>query len=627
MSVFAALFRLDGAPMVDPVPDTAAAAIEMRGKVHWRRGRSWTLAASTLIAEPDEVDGVSIAADVRLDNRPELIASLRLHPGLSDAEVILAAYRRWGRDCARALAGDFAFVIHDARRRTIFCARDHFGVRPFYYACSERLFAAATISRFLTALPAIGDGIDEQGIADLLVGGYVDGTATLHRDILRLPPGHSLTVTDAGARIARYWHPEEVAVEDCSDAPEAFRTLFADAVARRRSRGEGVGVMLSGGLDSSSVAVQASRGFAGHGRCMPSLSMTLDSAPDWNERPFIQAVLDQGGFDPLFIDTGDHDPVAELPALLDEQEGPFVAYNATLARRIYHRARWVGLTRLLDGHGGDEVVSHGLGRLNELASRGDWRGLWRESAGIAGIYGIGRWAVMSPYLSHNRYVRYARRRLANSGFGRKDPIALPPTALVEPGLAARVGLVERHADRSLRASARHGERDLHVERLAAPQQGYGFEILDRMTAAAGVEGAYPFYDLRLVQFCLSLPSHHKLHAGQPRYVLRQAMRGLLPDKVRLRRDKYDFAPALADSLLRRRAALVNAITRDRSGLGRFVDMDVARAGLDRLFDQGRSIEGASLFATWRVLMLSTWLDRREGISGGLSDIIQREAAA
>ncbi|QEH78895.1 asparagine synthase [Sphingomonas sp. C8-2] len=624
MSCFAALFRRDGAPMAEALPDRAEAALRARGPCHWRRGRTWAMAASGPIAGAGDAT-MLVAADARLDNRRDLIAVLRLHPGSSDADVILAAYRRWDGDCVRRLAGDFAFVIRDERRGSIFCARDHFGIRPFYYTLADRLFAAAGITRFLTALPAVGDAIDEQGLADLLAGGYADGAITLHHGIRRLPPGHSLTLTEAGARIARYWHPQEVPVEERADAAEGFRALFAEAVARRRARGDGVGVMLSGGLDSSSVAVQAAQGV----RPMPSLSMMLDDTPGWNERPFIETVLGQGGFDPRFIDAADHDPVAELPELIDEQEGPFVAYNASLSRRLYRRARAAGLTRLLDGHGGDEVVSHGLGRLNELAARGDWRRLWRESAGIAGLYGVGRWSILSPYLSHNRFVRFARGRQARiqARLGWGGPAEAAGYALVEPGLAARVDLADRHADRSIKGSARHCERDVHVELLTAPQQGYAFEVLDRMGAAAGVAALYPFYDLRLVEYCLSLPSHHKLNDGLPRYVLRQAMAGLLPDPVRLRPDKYDFAPALADALLRRRAALADLAGRDRAGIGRFVDMDVARNAIGRLLDQGRAVDGASLFAAWRVLMLAVWLDHRERVSGSWTDIAEREAAA
>ncbi|KQX18097.1 MULTISPECIES: asparagine synthase-related protein [unclassified Sphingomonas] len=625
MSGFAVLVRRDGAP-IEALPRAAEAAL--RHPVRWLGGESWAMAAPIPLAGPGDA-AMAIAADARLDNGDELVATLRLPAGLTDAAIVLAAYRRWDVDCVRRLAGDFAFVIRDDRRGVIFCARDHFGVRPFYYFLDDRLFAAATVTRFLTALPAIGDGLDEQGVAELLAGGYADGTITLHRGIRRLPPGHSLTIAATGARIARYWHPGEVAVEECNDAAEGFRALFADAVARRCADRDGVGVMLSGGLDSSSVAAQATQGFAATGRRMPSLSLTLDGTPGWNERPYIEAVLGQGGLDPLFIDTAGHDPVAELSDLLDEQEGPFVAYNASLSRRLYRRARTAGLTRLLDGHGGDEVVSHGLGRLNELAAEGDWRALWRESAGIAGIYGLDRWSVMSPYLSHNRYIRLARRRWAGAWarLGRAGPVAPSPLALVEPGLAARVGLAERCADRSVKASARHSERDLHIELLAAPGQGYGFEVLDRMAGAARVRALYPFYDLRLAEFCLSLPSHHKLNRGQPRHVLRQATRGLLPDRVRLRPDKYDFAPALADALLRRRETIVERIEGDRSGLDRFVDMDVARASLGRWLDRGRAVDGHSLFATWRVLMLALWLDRREGVSAGRSDIAEREAAA
>lgn len=629
MTGFSALIRLDGGPVAEGLSREAERALEGRGLSCREQRYSWAVATCRAPPATSEA-GSTIVADARLDNRRDLIGALGLHPGLSDRDIILAAYRRWQDGCVNRLVGDFAFVIHDEARRTIFCARDHFGIRPFYYAFTGPWFAASTITRFLRSLPFVGDEIDEGGIADLLAGGYADGETTCHHGVSRLPPAHSMTVSPAGIRIARYWHPRDVPVEDRRDAAEGFLSRFADAVARRGAHGDGVGVMLSGGLDSSAIASQARRGLAGTGRRMPSFSMMLDGVPGWNERPFIQSVLDQGGFDPLFVDTADHDPVAELPALLDEQEGPFVAYNASLSRRVYRRARSAGLSLLLDGHGGDEVVSHGFGRLNELAADGDWRTLWRESAGIAGLFGMDRWSVLSPYLSHNRYVRHARRRWAGAKgrFG-IDGNRAPASSLmlVHPALAARTGLAERHGRPSLKQSARHSERDLHVEQLAAPQQGYAFEVLDRMAAAAGVAAAYPFYDLQLVQFCLSLPSRHKLNHGQPRYVLRQAMRGILPEAVRLRLDKYDFAPALAGALLRRSDLLADLIAAERSGLGRFVDMDVARRAFRRLLDEGLRIDGVSLFAIWRTLMLAVWLDRQAAGERGPTMGNDREEAA
>lgn len=605
MSAFAGIFARDGSPIVESFV-LAEPAMRSRRALSWCHRKDWAVGASFPIFDGgDGGSPVIVAADARLDNRLELTATLRLPEASSDAAVIAAAYGRWGEQCPGRLEGDFAFILHDRQREILLCARDHFGVRPFYYFLDDRLFAASTITSFLTAIPEIGDAPDEAGIADLLAGGYADRSATIHRGVLRLPPGHALVIKCGASHVTRYWDPGDVPITDHRDAGDMFRTLFHDAVARRLD-GDSTAVMLSGGLDSSAVALEA----AGI-QPMRSLSLTLDRTGGWNERPYIEAVLRAGRFKPDFIDGSGHDPLADLAALLEEQEGPFIAYNASLSRRIYARASATGIGLLLDGHGGDEVVSHGLGRLNELAAGGEWRGLWREGAGIAGIYGASRWRIVSPYLSHNRYVRSARARWngarASLGWPREAPLS--SIALVAPGLAARSNLHERHGAVPARGSARHSERDLHVEALRAPAQAYAFEVLDRMAASSGVTSRYPFYDLRLAKFCLSLPSREKLSDGLPRRVLREAMKGVMPDPVRLRLDKYDFAPALADALLRQRRKVSEIVRGDRSGISAYVDMDIAGAALGRLLDRGRGVDGGSLFAVWRTIMLALWLER------------------
>ena len=465
MSAFAGLFRRDGAPVAAHGARAMEAASQARGPLFWHCRYDWAAGASQPVAGRDDAASIAVAADVRLDNSAELSATLGCPPGSCDAEIIAAAYGRWGEDCPARLEGDFAFIVHDRRRDLLFCARDHLGVRPFYYHLDDRLFAAATAPSMLTAIPAISDDPDEAGIASLMAGGYADRVTTIHRGIKRLPPGHALRVTRTASHVTGFWSPADVPPRKLTDAPEAFRSLFHDAVRRRLDKGS-TGVMLSGGLDSSSVALEAAS------ICpVRTLSLTLDGSAGWNERPYIEAVLDAARFDADFIAGGDHDPLEELPGLLAEQDGPFIAYNASLSRRLYARAAQTGIGVLLDGHGGDEVVSHGLGRLNELAARGQWRSLWREGAGIAGIYGASRWRILSPYLSHNDYVRAARSRWerARTALGYPRGPSAAAIALVSPALARRVSLSDR-LEGSARRSARHSEHDLHVEALSAPRQ-------------------------------------------------------------------------------------------------------------------------------------------------------------
>ena len=151
-----------------------------------------------------------LTADARIDNREDLIHTLAVKdpPGesISDSSLILAAYERSGTRCPERLLGDFAFVLSDRPRQTLFCARDHFGVKPLYYHYHPgRLFACASEIKALFCLPEVGRHLNEVQVADYLAGMSEDKTSTFYRDIVRLPPAQSLTIDGQGMRLYRYW--------------------------------------------------------------------------------------------------------------------------------------------------------------------------------------------------------------------------------------------------------------------------------------------------------------------------------------------------------------------------------------------------------------------------------------
>ena len=611
MSGLAVCLNPDGRAVSPATTRAMAAAMTNRGVVNWWSGGPVALAAST----PPLVAGNFVAAwDGRIDNAVELAAILGLDPDeCTDARLALAAYRRWGQDCPTKLVGEFAFAIWDGEHRRLFCARDQFGVRPFFYHSSSAGFAAGSTAAAVVAAPFVSGEPSETGLADYLAGISIDPQATMYEGVCRLPPAHHLVVRDGAASVKPYWHIGEVTRDDGRDAGERFAMLFNEAVRCRMTASSAVGVMLSGGLDSSSIAAVAARQRQRDGGPnLPSLSMTFRSEPRWNEQPYIDAVLGRGGLDPIFVPHTEDDLVSALGALLDEQDCPVLAYNGGISRRLYHVAAAAGVDVLLDGHGGDEVVSHGQGRLNELAQAGSWRTLWAEARGIAAIHGHPTWHVVSPYASHNRWVRAVRARL---GGWRRAGVVPDPTAddLVDPSLAARVGLAGRKVRARRPRYASDTERDLHVATLVDPGHADAFDVLGNMAATAGVTPSYPFYDRRLVEFCVALPAHAKLRDGQPRRVMRDAMTGILPESVRLRPDKFDFAGQLASQVSATVPLIRDMIDRE-PGLSDFLNVPVAKAMLDRVAHGGAVADTADVFGVWRVLVLGLWLERRHGVA-------------
>jgi asparagine synthase (glutamine-hydrolysing) len=625
----------DGRPVDQTALDRMLAAIAHRGpdgsaSHHGGRislasnhlGTSSQATEAPLLTDRD----LTLAADVRLDNRDELALTLGLPKGsTSDAALIVGAYRRWGEDCPGHLLGDFAFALWDAGRQTLFCARDHFGVKPFYYHADNRGFAFASEMKALLTLPQVPRRIDEKRIADFLVALIDDAGSTIYTDIACLPPRHSLMVTQAGVVLRAYWHLEP-GTPPAGDAAEQLRAIFAEAVGCRLRGGDAIGAMLSGGLDSSSIACVAAPILMNERRApLRTFSLVFDKTPELSERQFIEAVLSKGGFDPVFIDSDHYDPFADADGLLAIQGSVYLAPGLAVSRRLYQAAAQNGIRALLDGHGGDEVISHGHGRLHELARAGRWLALWREASGASSTFGKSRWPVFGAYFKHYGPARSVQRarRLAARALGRGPPTADEHprwSRMVNPDLLARTDLVERYgAMRKAEATATKSEQTRHAWLLDAPRVSKSFAVLDHAAAASGVEPRYPFWDKRLVELCLSLPSDEKLRDGWARSILRRAMAGILPASVQWRRDKLDFGPHIVRGMLTRHRELLHQVIHEGSGdLGAFVERSEVAAAYARIVAKPDAFDGYDVQVVWRATMLALWLRRIGHGSEGIS---------
>ena len=234
-------------------------------------GFGHTLLRTTFEAErerqPCSLDSrVWITADARIDGRRELIDKLRgrgqsVSHDATDPDLILHAYDVWGTDCARHLIGDFAFAIWDSRVRQLFCARDHFGIKPFFYAIASQQLIFSNTLNCVRRHPAVADTLNDLFIADfLLFGESKDLALTAFADIQRLPSAHTLTWSiEKGLKVVRYWAlPDDLGVRYrlAGDYVEHFRFVFNQAISDRL-RSNRIGIQMSGGLDSSSIAAAA----------------------------------------------------------------------------------------------------------------------------------------------------------------------------------------------------------------------------------------------------------------------------------------------------------------------------------------------------------------------------------
>lgn len=566
---------------------------------------------------------LAITADCRLDNRDELLARLGLRDrSIADAVLIMRAYLKWGEACPTYLQGDFAFAIWDGERRALFCARDHFGVKPFYYHSTGKRFAFASEIGPILALDGVGRRLSEHQISGFLAGLPDDPQATPYTEIFRLPERHSMTVVDRQVTLRRYWQIEPSQRPPRSDAAEEFRHLFVQSVENRMRGTPAVGAMLSGGLDSSSIACVAGlRAAAQRNPRLKTFSLVFDKGSSMDEKPFIDAVVDDNPLDATLIAVGNYAPFAEFERILEEQEGTFLAPGLSLTRDLYRTAGAKGVKVLLDGHGGDEVVSQGHGHLHELANAGRWLELWRELRSAANTYGEGMLSLYFKFLTiygpawRIARVRWMARRVVGKVRRRPAQAARAAwTGLVNPELARRTDLAERfHRSGHMPTAVSASEALTHRWLLSTGLVPHAFEVLDKAAANFGVEPRYPFWDKPLVEFCLALPGEEKLKDGFGRHVLRRAMQGVLPPAVQWRRDKIDFTANLVKGMLgNHRELLDRLLISDSERIAPYVNLPEVNAVYERLLSQPEQATLPDVQHVWRSVSLSLWLRQVQG---------------
>ena len=391
-----------------------------------RRGPSDEGADPPLCVEP----GLAVAADARLDDRDALCGALGVPPAargsLADGDLILRAWRRWGRDCPNHLLGDYAFAVWDAAKRTLFCARDHVGAKPFYYAFPPNGFVFAGAVEGVLAAPGVSGELDEESVAEHLTGiALLTTTRTFFKAVRKLPPGHTLTVDcdslrqgasspRSPARPERYWRPEHAprarAASDDAYAEELLEVCTRAVEDRLRGPGP-VGAHLSGGLDSSGIAVLAARALRRRGLPAPlafSWLPALDGEAPAHAKEYalIDAVCAQEDLQVSHCALSPGDVLAVL-----RRDGAFPGVHVQMNEEAVQRcAAASGVRVLLSGWGGDEGASfNGRGHLQHLLLSGRWRRLAAECR--ANPHPFRALAHVALSLAHPRLRNHLHRRL------------------------------------------------------------------------------------------------------------------------------------------------------------------------------------------------------------------------
>ena len=470
-----------------------------------------------------------IVFDGRIDNRRELIADLTDHgvdASTDDAGLALAAYGAWGNACASRLVGDFAFGLWDGAARRLLCARDPLGVRPLYVLERDDLVAFATQLGQLLAICPRTPPLDMEYVADRLALGVdrPNSGRTPYRGLSRLEPGHRLVAENGRVRIERYWEwraPGERAYRSDEDCVDHFRDTFSAAVESRMSECEHVWSDLSGGLDSSSIATVAARQRGP--RRLSAISVVFGESTVSDEREWAAAVARAEALDQHCLDGDAHHPFSRLREAVTHWEEPHGAAGFFGVHQQYQRLMaGSGVPVLLSGIGAEAVV---LSKHQEpvhlagLLRRGRPVQLWRE---------LNRWQRALRMPLSNLFFRYSLRPLMG-----RPRIGYGPSPPMHDWIAGRFAdawsLKDRARDGNMPQAGRGAADQWHVERIGWIT---GFLLRGYLEKACDIR--YPFLHRPLVELALAAPWSLKAVPGEPKAILRRAMKGILPERVRCR---------------------------------------------------------------------------------------------
>lgn len=511
----------------------------------------------------DKGTGCVVVADSRLDNR-EILATLlgfgeRAIDSIGDAELIFAAHREWGEACAEKLLGDFSYAIWDPAARTLFCARDQLGVRPFYYhLIPEKIFAFATTSESLRVLLEKPIALDEGRLADAMTDeleGH-DRTSTFFRDIKRLPPANTLILQQTSLpHLRSYWHPLQNPPSPFPNTEKQWldqlESLFIEAVHCRLRSNSPISAMLSGGLDSSAVIAIASEKLKLDRKPDLTTFSAVSNDKDCAETQAIRLMQTAFKLKSCEIDPEKSpDLLTSIASQWPDLDEPFEASN-TLVHAQYLKAREANTRIMLDGIDADGLLTE-ADFLQDLARSGQWRRVWRESRASVRFWGsdakLGHFLrpLVSEFLIPKpirRFVRGLRGKSRSSNGGEQR--------LIRPEFAQHVELGSRYKALAANAAGVGGADESGHQAYSVMAGSYSANAIERyhrLASRYGIEPRHAFLDRRLVEFCAWLPLELRLRDGYPKWALRQVMGTHLPGEIAWRRGKEHLGWAFSKAL-------------------------------------------------------------------------------
>ena len=568
----------------------------------------------------DAARSLVVAFDGRLDNRDALIEALSLDQTASDTRLAFEAIARWDADAPAKLLGDFALVAWNPARRRVLLARDHMGIRPLHFARPSRRIVCGTDIPHVLADPSVPRRPNPRAIAEHLACSMANDSRTLYEDVFRVPPAHVVILEEGQTAIRRYWSAEpRQRVFYRSDAEYAAhcRELLVRSVAARLRSREPVAATLSGGIDSSSVALVAS--LLVDGQPPPRLfSMVFPGRPESDERAYIEAVAHRCRTTPVLVP-----PMPPVRTLDDRarlwMHLPSMAADS-MAEGMWQAMSASGHRVALTGAGGDFAYAGSIFHYADLLRRGKLLAFARRYRDNTGVHDTGHssWAWLQAGVWPALPVTVKR--------------ALRPVA---SRFAVRAGLVRRPAWLRLPLEPRQEpERPrgglFAVEELVRSLTGglhsFFLEGGERAGAEALIEARHPLLDVRLTEFILAIPEEQRRRGPLLKFVLRQALEPELPALLATRTTKGDFAHCVWDAIERLGGeSFFRSLEIADAG---WVDPDGSLALYRRMRDdvpRGPEVYGRHIPEIWMIAAVELW--HRSAFGGIMGPVMDDRTGA
>lgn len=492
-----------------------------------------------------------ITADAIIDNRKELFDLLqvdsRIRKIMPDSQLILLAYDRWGEDSPKFLVGDFAFIIWDERKQTLFGARDFSGTRTLYYYHHLQKSAFCTTIMPLLSLPYIKKQLNELWLAEYLaVAGMVDtvdDSLTPYKNLHQVPPSHSITITGEKIKLKRYCtllSDKKLKLKSNSEYVEAFQEVFQTAVDSRLRTHLKVGAQLSGGLDSGAVVSFAAKTMRKENDLLHTFSYIppkdfKDFTPKYlmpDERQHIKSTVNYvGGIKDHYLDFEGKNSYSEIDDFLETMEMPYKFFeNSFWLKGMFEKASEEGVGILLNGDRGNFTVSWGsaLDYYSILLKKMKWVSLFKELNHYSKNVGGSRLRRL-PNITRIGFP------IIDKFFPQMAPYQSP--ILINPDFALLTNVYRKFEKYDFNkkgwfsTSSVYEERKRHFEHTSLWNASNS--LASKLSLRYSLWKRDPTNDIRVIKFCLSVPEDQYVQDGVDRALIRRSTENLLPDEVRL----------------------------------------------------------------------------------------------